>query len=74
VSYLDRNTTGGDAMTDEQRAKYHEYLEQLRASGRTNMFGAAPYLMSRFGLERREAESVLLDWMDAHERAPAGAA
>jgi hypothetical protein len=60
---------GGAAMTDEQRARYYRYLNELRESGRTNMFGAAPFLRERFGLERREAEDVLLTWMADAERA-----
>ena len=47
-------------MTDN---KYWIYLENLRRSGITNMYGAGPYLQSAFGLERREASEVLSDWM-----------
>ena len=39
------------------------YLEGLRQSGVTNMFGAGPYLEREFGLNRNEANEVLLDWM-----------
>ena len=39
------------------------YLEGLRQSGVTNMFGAAPYLEREFGLDRNEAKKVLVDWM-----------
>jgi hypothetical protein len=56
-------------MNDEQRARYYQYLYDLRDSGRTNMFGAAPFLQRRFGLARRDAEAVLLEWMDAAEKA-----
>jgi len=40
-----------------------EYLSELRDSGAVNMFGAAPYLAEEFGLDRREAKQVLLEWM-----------
>lgn len=40
-----------------------EYLCDLRDSGGINMFGAAPYLEREFGLDRREAKKVLLEWM-----------
>jgi hypothetical protein len=60
-------TNGEQAMSDEARAKYYEYLNELRESGVTNMFGATPYLQRRFGLERREAEAVLMAWMDSCE-------
>lgn len=32
-----------------------EYLDALRESGETNMFGASNYLMNRFGMDRTEA-------------------
>ena len=42
---------------------YYQYLEDLRQSGVTNMFGAAPYLQEEFGLDKREARKILLSWM-----------
>jgi hypothetical protein len=39
------------------------YLNQLRYSGETNMFGATPYLQEEFGLDRQEAKSILSEWM-----------
>lgn len=43
--------------------KYWIYLEKLRRSGVTNMYGAGPYLQQEFGLSRIEARQILLDWM-----------
>ena len=43
--------------------KYFEYLDNLRASGVTNMFGAGVYLEEDFGLSRAEAKKILLKWM-----------
>ena len=43
--------------------KYWIYLENLRKSGVTSMFGAAPYLEKSFGLSRKEATEILSDWM-----------
>lgn len=43
--------------------KYWIYLEQLRQSGVTNMYGAAPYLMVEFGIEMEEARAIVADWM-----------
>ena len=40
-----------------------EYLDTLRESGVTNMFGAGPYLEQVFDIDRREAKAVLLEWM-----------
>lgn len=53
-------------MTDN---KYWLYLERLRRSGVTNMYGAAPYLMDEFGLRKNEAIKVLADWMRNYNRA-----
>jgi len=43
--------------------EYFSYLDELRESGVTNMFGAAPYLQEEFGLGRYEARDVLSAWM-----------
>jgi len=40
-----------------------EYLDLLRESGITNMFGAGSYLEQEFGLSRQEARAVLKHWM-----------
>lgn len=47
-------------MTDN---KYWLYLENLRRSGVTNMFGAARYLVAEFGVTSGEAHDILSDWM-----------
>lgn len=55
------------AMADSRDSyeEYYAYLEDLRDSGVTNMFGAAPYLQEEFGLDRYEAREVLLQWMQS---------
>lgn len=40
-----------------------EYLDALRASAVTNMFGAGPYLVRRFGVTRTESHAILGYWM-----------
>jgi hypothetical protein len=47
--------------------KYFRYLEKLRQSGETNMYGATPYLQMEFGLEKQEAREVLSFWMKHYE-------
>ena len=42
---------------------YFDFLLALRDSGATNMFGAAPYLQSEFGMSKSEARKVLTKWM-----------
>lgn len=46
---------------------YWNYLEKLRRSGITNMYGAAPYLAEKFGLEEKEAKDILIDWMKNYD-------
>ena len=42
-----------------------EYLDTLRESGVTNMFGAAPYLREEYNyLSKKEARDILKYWMD----------
>ena len=49
-----------DYVEDE----YLEYLDELRDSGDTNMFGARPYLMDEFwNLTKQEAAAILTYWM-----------
>ena len=54
-----------DVMNDHEakRQYYWNYLEELRRSGVTNMYGAAPYLMEEFDLDKNEAREILADWM-----------
>lgn len=60
-------------MSDEATQEYYEFLDELRESGDTNMFGAGPYLQAEFGLDKREAKNVVLSWMDTFsERHPNG--
>jgi hypothetical protein len=40
------------------------FLDQLRESGATNMFGAAPYLVEMYGLSKADARAVLTHWME----------
>ena len=60
--------TRGDSMELKYNREYYEYLDRLRMSGTTNMFGATPYLQSEFpNLTRQEAIGVLRDWMDTFQ-------
>jgi hypothetical protein len=45
----------------------NDYLDALRDSGATNMFGAAPYIVEEFGVSRNEAKTLLLNWMQTFE-------
>lgn len=55
------------------QARFHAFLRRLRANGRSNMYGAVPYLMRAFWLDRDTAFRVVCDWLDAQESAPGAA-
>ncbi len=58
-------------MSPEKFVECHRvdflYLFRLQASGRTNMYGAASYLVSERDLGRDTAKEVLLYWMKNYE-------
>lgn len=46
------------------REEHLDYLDVLRISGVTNMYGATPYLQDAFPkLNRDEAQNILSYWM-----------
>lgn len=45
--------------------EYFDYLVELRDSGVTNMWCAAPYLEQEFGLSRQEAKDILIAWINS---------
>lgn len=50
--------------------KYFSYLEFLRKSGVTNMFGATPYLQDHFPELRHDsqrAHEILQAWMESYK-------
>jgi len=52
-------------MIDEALSSYYNYLEELRQSGVTNMFGAIPYLQEEYPeLTDEEAKNILKSWME----------
>ena len=57
-------------MTERERPEIEDlddmlvYLDELRESGDTNMWGAAPWVATEFGLDRAEAKAVTIYWMD----------
>ena len=52
-------------MTTQEEV--NDYLDALRESGETNMFGAAAYLVAEFGVSREEAKFLLLNWMQTFD-------
>lgn len=51
--------------------KYFTYLEQLRDSGETNMYGALPYLQREFPelrFDNKRAREILLAWFASYRK------
>ena len=43
-----------------------KFLSKLKASGKTNMLGAVPYLQAEFNIEKKEAKDLLAYWMGSY--------
>jgi len=56
----------GDDIKNVYKEEF-EYLDMLRESGETNMWGAGTYLKSEFGMDGKSARSILGLWMDTFE-------
>lgn len=52
-------------LNDNMR-RYFEYLDALRKSGITNMFGSPPFLAQEFDLSEQEATTIVGDWMRSY--------
>ena len=51
-------------MTDARRQTIFNYLDKLRESGKTNMFGAVPYIQVVFGMTKQDSKDILTEWMN----------
>ena len=58
--------SGGQTM-DDLELQINDFLLELRDSGEINMFGAVPYLMDEFGLNKQQAKKYLLDWFQSFQ-------
>lgn len=54
----------------EQLTEFFTYLDGLRLSRTTNMFGAGPWLEAEFEMDRRAARDVLMAWQRTFDDAP----
>lgn len=48
-----------------------KFLRGLKAGGRSNMYGAIPYLIAEFACSRDEAFRIVCDWLDQQTAVPA---
>jgi hypothetical protein len=55
-------------MIEKDYSEEFEYLNELRESGETNMFGAGRYLQNDFGLNKYEARDIVLAWMKSFNK------
>ena len=55
-------------MIIEEYREEFIYLENLRQSGVTNMYGASPYLADEFGYTKKEATEILILWIENYNR------
>ena len=58
------------SMVEVEHSELEEafvYLDGLRESGATNMFGAAPWLQSEFGWEKTKSREILQMWMKSFD-------
>lgn len=51
----------------DQLLEGFQYLDELRESGVTNMFGAPTYMERELGYERQEAVNVWTAWKDTFD-------
>lgn len=49
------------------REQHLSYLDRLRESGATNMYGAGAYVIGRFGVNKAQAKEIVLYWMKSFE-------
>ena len=52
-----------DCTEVEEMEEVFEYLDGLRESGATNMWGARPYVEGEFGFDKQKAGKLLSAWM-----------
>ncbi len=44
--------------------KVNKFLDDLRETGITNMYGAGPYIQEIFGVSKYDANRFLVKWME----------
>ena len=48
--------------------KVFKYLDKLRESNITNIYGATPFIQAEFGLDKDVARNYLTDWITSKKR------
>ena len=50
-------------MNDVSQDEVNFFLDMLRESSITNMYGAAVYIQDQFNVDRKTANKMLFEWM-----------
>ena len=52
---------------NEYKAKrlQYEYLDLIKRTGKINMLGAGVFLQNEFGLSKKDARKVLMNWIES---------
>ena len=50
-------------MSDKLQERVNKYLDNLRESGVTDMYGAVPYIVTVFEVSKGKARKLLAEWM-----------
>ena len=51
-------------ITEPTQEEVNKFLDTLRESGETNMFGAGPYIQENFKITKYDANRFLVKWME----------
>lgn len=55
-------------LTQEELTEYFNFIDDLRESGRINMFGAGSYLEEEYPLTKKDARTVMLGWIETFSK------
>lgn len=55
-----------DEESTEEEEEVFDYLDELRESGETNMFGATQYIQEEFDMDKATARAYLMKWMKTY--------
>ncbi len=53
--------------TNDELIDYYYFLDALRESGATNMYGATPYLADEYDMSEKYAKKILVKWMTSYD-------
>ena len=63
MNQKDESKTEEEPRPDFVADEHLRFLDALRESGQTNMFGAAPYVAEAFEIPMQQARKILTYWM-----------